>query len=150
MGEAELRRREAFTVMGIQVLVNPMATDYEAIWRQFELREAEIAPHSPRKVYYGVFFPTDQEGLDDHLAGMAVEGVTEAPEGLVRRTVPAAEEAVFACTMDTIGATWAAAFGEWLPAHGYEYDHPSPCYERYVPGSQGPVAVTIHIPLRRK
>jgi DNA gyrase inhibitor GyrI len=53
--------------------------------------------------------------------------------------------------METIGATWAAVFAEWLPAHGYEYDHPSPCYERYVPVPEGgPPTVSIHVPVRRQ
>lgn len=127
-----------------------MTADYQAIWAEFEGREAAIAPHSPQQVYYGVFFPTDQEGLDDHLAGMVVDGVSEAPEGLVLRDVPAAREAVFPCTMATIGATWASAFEEWFPAHGYEYDHPTPCYERYVPGPDGVPTVSIHIPVRAR
>ncbi len=149
MAEVTLQPREAFTVLGVQVRVNPMTADYKAIWEQFMAREAEVTPHNSDGVYYGVFFPTGEEGLDDHLAGMAVTGVTEAPEGLVLREVPAGQEAVFPCTMDTIGATWASAF-EWLPANGQEYDHPLPCYERYVPSPQGPPTVTIHIPVRAR
>ena len=149
--EAELRDRPAFPVMGTQVRIHPMTADYEAIWHQFLPREAEIAPFTAEQVYYGVFYPTEEEGQDDFIAGMAVTGVETPPEGLVLREVGAAREAVFACTMATIGETWAGSFQEWLPANGYEYDHPSPCYERWTPDpAGGHPAVTIHVPVRRK
>jgi predicted transcriptional regulator YdeE len=149
--EAELTDRAAFSVMGIQVRINPMAADYEAIWHQFLPREAEIAPSSSEPVYFGVFSPTDEEGQDDFIAGMAVTAVDAVPGGLVLREIGAAREAVFACTMATIGETWAGSFQDWMPANGYEYDHPRPCYERYVPDpAGGHPSVTIHIPIRPK
>ena len=42
----------------------------------------------------------------DYLAGMAVEGVVDVPEGLTLREVPASRYAVFECTVKTISDTY--------------------------------------------
>ena len=149
--DAEIRKSNPFKVMGVQVRVNPMITDFEDLWHQFLAREAEIAPFSPEKVSYEAYFKTDQRDLVDCLAGMAVQGVETPPEGVVLREVGGSEEAVFTSQMATIKEDWGAIFQEWMPASGYEHDSTFPEYERYVldPGG-GPPAVTIHIPIRRK
>jgi len=151
--EPQLRDRPAFMVMGIQVrLENPMTADYEAIWeQQFASREADIAPHTAEEAAYGVYFPTEQEGADDFVAGMAVSGVTAAPAGLVLREVPAAHEAVFECTMSNIGPTWQQIFETWMPAAGYELVRGAPPFERFPPGChEGTAPVTIHVPVRKR
>jgi predicted transcriptional regulator YdeE len=149
--DAEICRSEPFRVMGVQIRVNPMITDFEDLWHQFLAREAEVAAFSSKKVSYEAYFTTDQRDLVDCLAGMAVQGVEAAPEGLVLREVGGSEEAVFTSQMATIKDDWGAIFQEWMPASGYEPDSTFPEYERYVldPGG-GPPAVTIHIPIRQR
>ena len=140
-------------VMGVQVrLDNPMAADYESIWQQqFGPRQPEIAPYSSEEAAYGVYFPTEQEGVDDFVAGMAVSGVEEAPEGLVLREVPAAHEAVFRSGLRDLGATWQCIFGEWLPTSGYEHAMGGAPFERFPPGChEGTAPVTIHVPVRKR
>lgn len=149
----EIRERAAFQVMGIQVRVNPMTANYQEIWgSQYAPREAEVAPFSPDKAHCAVYFCAGQgDGLVDLVAGMRVEGVSAAPEGLVLRQVPAAREAVFTATLDTIGPTWGRIYGDWLPNSGFERDDASADYEVYPPefGPQGGT-LTIHVPIRKK
>lgn len=149
--EPEIHERQAFAVMGIEVRINPMAADYNDIWRnRYEPRAEEIGRYSTDEACLGLYFETGQEGVVDFIAGRAVEGVSDLPEGLVMREVPAGLEAVFACDMGTIGPTWGRIFQEWLPSSGYEYDPTAPAYERFPPATEpGPPPVFIHVPVRR-
>jgi len=148
--DPEMRDRPAFAILGAEVRVNPSQADFAGIWQNcFEPREAEIAPFSTDQAHYAAYFCTGQENLVDLVVGMAVEGIMEAPEGLVLRQVPAAHEAVFACTLETLSATWGRIYGEWLPASGLERDPAAPDLERFPPGfREGERAVTIHVPVR--
>jgi len=146
-----MEERGAFTVMGIQLRINPMSADYGDIWRnQYEPRLPEIEPFATDEACLGLYFGTGDEGKVDFVAGRPVEGVTNLPDGLVLWEVPGATEAVFECTMGTIGPTWHAIYQEWLPASEYVADEDAPCYERFAPGChEGTVPVTIHVPVKK-
>jgi len=141
--------RDAFWVLGIQERANPMQVDYSAFWARFEQRLAEVQPLATGPDGYGVYFPTAEEDIVDVFGGMAVTPGTTPPEGLVLREVPAGHYARFECTMQDIGATWGAIFGEWAPTSGHEIDHASPCFERFAPGChEGTEPVRIHVAVR--
>ena len=145
--------RPSFFALGVvRRCDSPETTDFEGIWHEFLRHEAEIKPHSIELVWYGIGFPVAGGGGFDYLAGMAVEGVAEVPEGLQLREVPEATEAVFACTMATIGETYAFAYHEWLPASEYVCGEPLPWIEKYMPtaGEGSELRIEIHIPLRKK
>ena len=97
--------------------------------------KAEVQPLAIEAAGYGVYFQTDQPGLCDVFGGMAVPPGANVPEGLVLREVPAAQYAVFECSLATIGATWGAIFAEWLPTSEYEEDRPRPCVEHSRPAA---------------
>jgi len=151
MLQPTMEHRDAFWVLGIQERADPMQVDYGAFWARFKARAAEVQPLATEPAGYGVYFPTDEEGLVDVFGGMAVAGNVTAPAGLVLREVPAAEYAVFECTMREIGALWGAIFGEWLPTSGYEHDPSKPCFEHFRPGChEGTVPVRIFLSVRKK
>jgi len=149
---ARVVERSALTVMGIELRINPMAADWSDIWRnKYEPRLPEIEPFATDEACLGLYFGTGEAGMVDFVAGRPIKGVTVVPEGLVLREVPGATEAVFECTMETIGATWHAIFRDWLPASEYVADEGLPCYERFAPGChEGTVPVTIHVPVKKK
>jgi AraC family transcriptional regulator len=148
--EPQFVDRPAFTVLGVQVRLNPMTADYPAIWgRLFQPRAGEIQPLSLGDECYGIYFATDEPGMDDYVAGMAVPPGTQARMGFVVREVPAAHDAVFECTIATIAATWRAIFEEWMPKSGFEPDLSAPAMERYAAGCcEESSPVTIHVPVR--
>ncbi len=150
--QPEFQDRPAFAVLGVLQRVNPMTADYHDIWlSRFGPREGEIRPFSTDQCHYAVYFCTGQQDQADLLVGMAVEGVESVPEGLTLREVPAAHEAVFPCTLATIGPTWGGIYGQWLAASGYERADGSADYERFPPEFEpGRDALTIHVPVRRK
>jgi len=87
----------------------------------------------------------------DFVAGMAVEKGAEPPtDALVVRAVPGGRYAVFPCTMETIGETWAAIYGEWEPPEGLTFDATRPDLEVFAPeGSEGPAPVRILVPMKQ-
>ena len=140
-------------VMGTVDRVTPAdedATTYERIWRRFESYHDQIDPYSTDQAYYGVSFATDEEGVCDYVAGMAVGKVDAVPEGLVTREVPAASYAIFEGSVQHIGETYRHIFSQWLPQSTHELDCSSPAFERYPPVGEEGSPVLIHIPIRER
>lgn len=151
--EPKFITKEAFNVMGIMARIKPDAADYQAIWSgQFDPVHDQVRAFSTSEGYYGVYFATDEPGMVDMLAGMAVGSADTVPEGLVVRIVPAAEYAVFECAMDALRPTWGAIYGRWLPSsEQHEQDETKACFEFFPPGSEtGESPVLIHVPLKGK
>ena len=145
----EFAVREKLKVMGLMEHFTPENEDYEGIWKRYMAYHDQVSSSSADGAYYGVYFDTG-DGVD-YLAGMSVEGVDVAPEGLTIRDVPAANCAVFKCTVRTIGQKYDEIFRNWLPASRYEHDVPLPVFERYPPDTKtGDDPVLIYIPVREK
>jgi predicted transcriptional regulator YdeE len=148
--DAHRARKEAFKVVGAAQAGQLGTFNYGEIWeKQYMPMDALIKPHSVDGGYYGVTL-----GEGDHLiylAGMAVEGLEQLPAGAVQRVAPAAEYAVFDCLLSEIGATWQAAYGQWLPASDYALDTEAVDFEYYPPHSGGgEMKVEIWIPVKAK
>ncbi len=149
--EPTITDRPAATVLGIQLRINPMQADYTDIWRnQYEQYHDLIASFATDEACLGVYFDCGEPEMTDFMACREVPSGTTAPAGLAVRDVPGGKEAVFECTMSTIGPTWGSIYGEWLPTSGYAADEARPCYERFAPGChEGIVPVTIHVPIKK-
>jgi predicted transcriptional regulator YdeE len=151
MTDPQVVNRPAFWVLGVvRHFAGPESADFEGTWRAFGPQQHLIEPLSCDGVFYGVGFVVEGETGFDYFAGMAVPEATEAPPGLFLREVSAATEAVFACTMATIGATFQFAYGEWMARAGYQCAEPLPWFERYPPeGISGPDSpLEIHIAIK--
>lgn len=148
--EPRIVTKQAFTVMGVQERCNPDTAGFEDIWmKRFMSFHDKVSPLSTDKAYYGVWFATDEKGMMDYVAGMAVGEVESVPEGLVVRDVPAGGYAVFEGTLKTIGETYDYAFGEWLPTSGYHLDKKLPAFEHYPPDTKGQDdPVSIYVPVQ--
>ena len=145
--------RPAFAVMGVLNSGDPTALDYADIWgNQFASRAMEIGPVATERNTYGLYFETEQEGVVEMVAGMAVPIGTEAPEGLVVRNVPAATYAVVGCTLAEISETWQAIETEWIPASGYEVDLCAASFYLSPPEATGAPdsPLTIYVPVVKK
>jgi predicted transcriptional regulator YdeE len=143
---------ESFEVMGTESRITPeeeSSETYGLVWKAFELHLDTIRPHSTDHAYYGVNFPTKDEGVFDYVAGMAVGGAVTPPEGLVIRRIPAARYAVFECSMIKIGETYQHIFSTWLPGSPYRPSGSTPVFEQYAPEGENPL-VRIHVPVEEK
>jgi len=149
--EPVFKERKAFRVMGVVAHGRPEEIDFEAIWAE------EFMPHHDRLqalstdgAYYGICIETDEAGVIDYLAGMAVSEAAQPPDGLTAHQVRAAQDAVFECTVGTISEVWDQVFRVWLPASGYAYDASAECFEHYPPDTTDEDSpVFIHVPVQK-
>ncbi len=145
--EPQFVDREAFWVLGITERIEPMSADYHALWRRYEARVAEVHATSSDPGCYGVYFPCEEAGRVDFIAGAVVPAEAAVADGLVKREVPAAHYAVFECRVSTIGATWGRIFGDWLPTSGYQADHSLPSFEYFPPVEEADHPCVIYQPV---
>jgi predicted transcriptional regulator YdeE len=152
MAEPKLQERKPFTVLGVYQRLDPRTADWQDIWaNKFGARRAEIEPFATDDSVYGVYIESGEPGLDDFWAGMAVEGVEQAPEGLSLRRIGGCLEAVFECTIPTLGATWGHIHQEWLPASEYRHGCHEAGFERFPPGcDQAGTPMTVHVPIVKR
>lgn len=146
----KLTGNREFAVLGVVRRVERGSESPElfgGIWKTFESRRQEIASLAIQNVYFGVSFPTDEEGVTEYLAGMMVPAGTPSPAGLETRTVAGGQYAVFECLVDAIGATYQQAFGVWLPSAAVQFDAGRAAFEEY-PENTPELPVRIFIPVR--
>ncbi len=146
--EPQIVEKETFSVMGVQS-ASPFETDdFGPIWEEYMAHHGKVEPYSTDGAHYGVTFPGDEEGGLEYLAGMAVEGVEGAPEGLVLREVQGGRYAVFGCTVEAIHDTYEHIFHEWEPPAGYEVDSSRVGFERYRhDAAEGEPSVSVYVPI---
>jgi predicted transcriptional regulator YdeE len=150
--EPKVLSRASFVVAGLPARITPDVdnTDhYGTIWKEFEAIHARIQPHSTDQAYYGVSFPTAEEGVLDYVAGMAVVEGAELPENVVICEIAAAHYAVFECPLHAIGDSYRYIFTEWLQPSPYEISSAAPVFEQYPPAGQEHAPVLIHIPIEQ-
>jgi AraC family transcriptional regulator len=152
--EPVICEREAFTVMGTsnRIPTREESSDkYAKIWSEFERYNEQLKKISTNQKYYGLSFATKQQDLIDYVVGMAVpDGTAPMGEGLVVRTIPAAQYAVFKCPTEKIGQTYQYIFGKWLPNSPYKISPNVPAFEEYPPEGQEKLPVSIYIPISKK
>jgi predicted transcriptional regulator YdeE len=144
--------RGPFAVLGVVARIrrgSETSDLFAGIWASFESRRPAIQAVSVEKSYYGVSFPTGQEGVTDYLAGMAVPDDAGTVGDLVSRTVPGGQFAVFECPVQAIGETYQHIFGAWLPVAPFEFDGTLASFEEY-PENTETEPVRIHIPVRKR
>lgn len=152
--EARIVERDAFRLIGVAVRGDPTRADYSDLWQnRYAARMEEIAGVTVGDECYGAYFATGEEGIDNIMAGRIARDDAEAPAGLVCRAVPAATYACFDAQIRSIGATWGAIFGGWLPTSGYEMDPGKPSLEVYPPTEvtdHAEAPVIIMLPVRKR
>ncbi len=143
--EPTLLDQTAFSVAGVVGRAAPGRHDYGALWQRFTAASTPILAAATDARYYGAHFICEDPEMVDYLAGMAVPAGTAIP-GTETRAVPAGRYASFACTMPTIGVTYAFIYGSWAPPSGWAIDPTRPDLEVYG-GPADDDAVEIRVPL---
>ena len=148
--EPKIKEYDTFKVVGTLTRITPQeetGENYRSIWEGFESFRGQFEPQSINRMYYGVSFPTEKEGVFDYLAGMAVKPGESFPEGLESRDIPSACFAVFECSIKAIAEIYQTIFGKWLPLSPYEINPTAPSFEQYPPESEEAAPILIHIPI---
>jgi len=130
----QIRRKAAFTVMGLADQFTMENNTIHLLWDDFNRRDKEI-PHAVHDAAIGVCYHDDAYTPDKsftYMAGFAVSKVDEVPPGMSVRELPEGEYAVFEHhgALDTLGQTYDMIYREWLPASDYEVD-PRDDFELY-------------------
>jgi AraC family transcriptional regulator len=132
--QPKLVTQPAFNVLGI--LERCDFSDpgfFGALWSQhYTPFDEQIKPHSPDQGYFAVYYHVGPGRTVDVLAGMAVEGIEEAPTGLVLRRIPASRYALFETTLGQVSALWSQIYDDWLPSSPYTHAA-GPDYEYFPP-----------------
>lgn len=151
--QPRLETRAGVTVMGVEAPCQFDGPDFfKALWSErFAPREAEIKPYSPDGGYYSLYYCAGVERGVQVVAGMAVEGVTAVPEGLVLVEAPAGRYAVVETDMAGLSTAWNELNEHWLVESPWERAD-TPDIEYYPPstGSGGEMPVLICIPVRER
>jgi predicted transcriptional regulator YdeE len=142
-----------FSVLGVVSRISRGSESPELfgrIWKTFESRRREIDSVATRRLYFGVSFPTDDDGVTEYLAGMTVAAGTPPPDGLEARTISGGQYAVFECPVDAIGATYQHVFNVWLPNASVHFDAVRAPFEEYPSENTPDQPVRLHIPVRQE
>jgi AraC family transcriptional regulator len=131
--QPKIIEKPAFHVLGYGIETTTVngqnSTDIPRFWQDFlenNLRNTIPNPISPN-VELGICTDFNmEEGRFTYLIGMEVEATDNIPEGMIYRTIPAGQYAVFTTPKATnetftqsIQETWEVIFSKWLPESGY-------------------------------
>jgi AraC family transcriptional regulator len=129
-----LARRETLHLVGLEAPFT-VATSAQigGLWRQFMLRPVDI-PHAINQPPVGLSTLQCDIGSFLYLCAMQVTEPVAPPEGMVLRSVPPAEYAVFrhAGPVTSIAETYARIFAAF-PVPGRRQAVPGACLELFLP-----------------
>ncbi len=130
--EPQIVQKEGFTVIGLKVrCTTGQTSDIPQLWGQLFARMGEIQHIAEQGISYGLMDNYDEATSGwDYIAAFSVDADSNTPEGMVKMAIPAAQYAVFTCTMPTIQQTYDFIYQQWLPQSGYAHA-PAPEFERY-------------------
>jgi predicted transcriptional regulator YdeE len=149
--EPKIVSREAFQVMGVVGHFSSAGQNFGPLWDDYMTFHDQIEPLSAGVGHYGVYLGADHSKPLDYLAGMAVQGAQDAPEGVEVREVPAALYALFECSFQDIGPTYGYIWNEWLQSSSYEQDPAKLGFDYFPPSmAEGDSRMEIWFPIRRK
>jgi AraC family transcriptional regulator len=113
--------RDSIHLMGVEDVATPKDGDkIAALWKRFMVRHVEI-PHAinqPPLALARVLGPDDRF---DYLCAIQMTEPAPPPEGMIQRSLPPAEYAVFrhAGPVTTIAQTYARIFDNWPLERGF-------------------------------
>ncbi len=158
--QPKIVNKPAFTVVGMVYEGKNENNEIAEMWGRFTPRITEMwGRFTPRITEikdiidgaFGVCEPAREDGTFRYLAGMAVPGAGQVPEGMEVWEVPAQQYAVFPTTLPTIGETYKYIFETWLPGSGYTYAG-TPDFEYYDENFDSALedsTFDIYVPVRK-
>lgn len=115
--------RPEFTVVGYCYHGDNKNQEIAAMWGKFTQRMTEIQTNNERETFGVCTVPAGlPEGHFEYVAAMQVPDDAPVPEGMVKRTIPAYQYAVFEHVgeIDKLGETYRDIYQSWLPQAGLD------------------------------
>ena len=149
--EAKIVNRDATIVIGLLARFSDEEEQVGELWSEFVTYSAQLQPLRVDDYHYGVAFLTDQEGVWDYLAGVAVGSVAAVSEGLVMREIPAGAYVLVEGPLAAMDDAFDYIYNTWLPQSDYVRDPVKPVLDVYPPGTtSGDSVVWLYVPLKAK
>jgi predicted transcriptional regulator YdeE/DNA-binding transcriptional MerR regulator len=117
--EPKIATKPAFKAVGMLYKGKNQNQEIAQMWSKFNPRMSEIKDIADGA--FGLCKPSDESGVFQYLACMAVKECKEAPPGMEIWEVPEQKYVIFPCTLPTLHETYRYAFETWIPQSGYEY-----------------------------
>jgi AraC family transcriptional regulator len=147
----EIIDRQSFTVMGVTGHFKSAGDNFGPLWNEYMKVHEQIEVLGTSEGHYGVYLSPDHSSALDYLAGMAVDTIEDAPEGVEIREIPAARYAVFTCEFKDIGHAYGFIWNEWLKSSSYEQDNTKLGFDFFPPGTtDSPSPIEIWFPVVKK
>jgi len=129
-----ITRKDSLHLMGVEELCTPNDGEKIAgLWRRFMVRHVEIpnAINQPPLALARVLGPDNRF---DYLCAMQITAPVAPPDGMIQRSLPPGEYAVFrhAGPVTTIGQTYDRIFNAW-PVQGRNFHIPPVMLELFLP-----------------
>ncbi|WP_199616142.1 GyrI-like domain-containing protein [Paenibacillus alkalitolerans] len=140
-------------------IVGPMITTkigedkIPGLWDEFGRRRHEIKNRTDPYFAYGLSeYSPDPRKSFNHIVGFSVQNLDDIPDGMVGRTIPMQQYALFVYTGHRIGEVYeysdkwfATSEYKWAEAADFElYDN------RFVRGDDGKKTISVYIPITKK
>ena len=141
----------AMRVVGLPYRGTNMSREIPSLWPVFHRLIAQVSHRREPEVTLGICLPapllTDASAIDWLWAAEVESEPYSLPAGLITRTIPASQYAVFVhrAGVDRLMETYRYIHGVWLPRSGL-VPASTPDFERY--DGREPGVVTIYVPLR--
>ncbi|MDR3522719.1 MAG: GyrI-like domain-containing protein [Acetobacteraceae bacterium] len=129
-----ITRKDSLHLMGVEDCFTPNDSEKIAgLWRRFMVRHVEIpnAINQPPLALARILGPDTRF---DYLCAMQITAPTAPPNGMIQRSLPPAEYAVFrhAGPVTSIGQTYDRIFNAW-PVPGRHFQMPPVMLELFLP-----------------
>jgi len=163
--EPKIVNKPAFNVIGYELLTKndngQNNKDIPEFWQQYMTKNLGAKIPNPLYKHVELGICTDfkpETGEFGYIIGMEVEKGSQAPEGMVYKSFPELEYAVFTTPKSdeesftaSIQSTWNYIFTDWFPRSGYEHygEVEFELYDERCYGSENK-EIDIYIPVRKQ
>lgn len=154
--EPQIISRPETKVVGVASRYTEDDLDLDTLWSAFRPMLGLIQDRIGQQAFgiYEEYTESEGEVGFSYICTVAVKGDAPIPKGMVSRTIPAHQYAVFTHQADAslLPETLKYIWGSWLPKSRYEYSE-SPDFELYIPkmvNNEIHRTLSLHIPIIEK
>ena len=144
---------KSFHIVGPMITTKLSEDRIGDLWREFGRRRNEIINRVDPYFAFGLseYSPNPRESFN-YIVGFSVQNLDHVPEGMVGRTIPMQEYALFVYTGHRIGEVWKYS-DKWLAESEYKraesadfelYDN------RFLDREDGMKTISVYIPITKK
>ena len=154
-----LKNMDAFQVIGMMCITTMKSNSIPKLWGEFNHRKHEIPNTTDFEGYLGICFgDSDGEMTEDtpfnYMASAIVSSFDSIPEGMVTKSLPAAEYAVFEHrgALDNLDKTYTEIYQGWFANREYKPtgDYDFELYDARFKFGESDSIMEIWIPVQKR